>query len=34
MSDTQGWPFGHGGHGSDEKTGWHDAKVDSSESIS
>ncbi len=34
MSDTRGCPFGHGGHGTDEKTGWHDAKVDFFKSMS
>ncbi|WP_232316618.1 hypothetical protein [Candidatus Burkholderia verschuerenii] len=34
MSDTQGCPFGHGPQEANEKTGWHDAKLDFSESMS
>ncbi|MDR5855320.1 tryptophan 2,3-dioxygenase [Caballeronia sp. LZ062] len=34
MSDTQGCPFGHGTAAAQEKEGWHDARLDFSDSMS
>jgi tryptophan 2,3-dioxygenase len=34
MNETQGCPFGHGESGAAAKKGWHDAKLDFSESMS